>query len=42
MRLSQERRETFLTVLGETGNRRMAAEAIGVEPRLMDQRRASR
>ncbi|WP_166041022.1 hypothetical protein [Sphingosinicella sp. YJ22] len=39
MRLSQERRERFLEVLGETGNRRLAAEAIGVEPRLMDQRR---
>ena len=39
MRLSQEQRETFLEVLGETGNRRLAAEAIGVEPRLMDQRR---
>lgn len=39
MRLSPERRERFLEVLGETGNRRLAAEAIGVEPRLMDQRR---
>lgn len=26
-------------MLGQTGNRRFAAEAIGVEPRLMDQRR---
>ena len=38
-RLSQEQRERFLEVLGETGNRRLAAEAIGVEPRNMDQRR---
>src|SRR5687768_12731966 len=39
MRLAREQRDTFLEVLGETGNRRLAAEAIGVEPRLMDQRR---
>lgn len=39
MRLSSEKRERFLEVLGQTGNRRAAAEAIGVEPRLMDQRR---
>lgn len=38
-RLTQIRREKFLEVLGRTGNRRMAAEAIGFEPRLMDQRR---
>ena len=39
MRLSAEKRDRFLEVLGQTGNRRYAAEAIGVEPRLMDQRR---
>ena len=38
-RLTQARREKFLEVLGQTGNRGMAAEAIGFEPRLMDQRR---
>lgn len=38
-RLSAEERARFLEVLRETGNRRVAAEAIGVEPRLMDQRR---
>jgi hypothetical protein len=38
-RLTQARRERFLEVLARTGNRRMAAEAIGFEPRLMDQRR---
>ena len=38
-RLTQRRRERFLEVLGQTGNRRMAAEAIGFEPRSMDQRR---
>ncbi len=38
-RLSAEKRDRFLEVLGQTGNRRLAAEAIGVEPRLMDQRR---
>jgi hypothetical protein len=38
-RLSQQKRERFLEVLGQTGNRKLAAEAIGVEPRLMDQRR---
>lgn len=35
VRSSQGQRECFLEVLGE----RLAAEAIGVEPRLMDQRR---
>lgn len=39
MRLSEEKRDRFLEVLGQTGNRRAAALAIGVEPRLMDQRR---
>lgn len=38
-RLTDARRERFLEVLAQTGNRRMAAEAIGFEPRLMDQRR---
>lgn len=38
-RLTQARREKFLEVLAQTGNRRMAGEAIGFEPRLMDQRR---
>jgi hypothetical protein len=38
-RLSGEERARFLAVLRETGNRRAAAAAIGVEPRLMDQRR---
>lgn len=38
-RLSAEKRGRFLEVLGQTGNRRLAAEAIGVEARLMDQRR---
>jgi hypothetical protein len=38
-RLTQRRREKFLEVLGQTGNRRMAAEAIGFDARLMDQRR---
>ena len=41
MHLSAERRDRFLEVLGQTGNRRFAAEAIGVEPRSMDQRRGS-
>jgi hypothetical protein len=40
-RLSVEERSRFLAVLGETGNRKAAAAAIGVEPRLMDQRRES-
>lgn len=40
MRLRPEQRDRFLELLGQTGNRRYAAEAIGVEPRLMDQRRA--
>jgi hypothetical protein len=38
-RLTGARRARFLEVLAETGNRRMAAEAIGFDPRLMDQRR---
>jgi hypothetical protein len=38
-RLSGVKRERFLEVLGQTGNRTTAATAIGVEPRLMDQRR---
>jgi hypothetical protein len=38
-RLTAEQRARFLGVLGETGNRKAAAAAIGVEPRLMDQRR---
>src|SRR3712207_9565486 len=39
LRLSQEQKDRFLEVLGQTGNRRYAAEAIGGEERLMDQRR---
>jgi hypothetical protein len=38
-RFTADRRERFLEVLAQTGNRGLAAEAIGVEPRLMDQRR---
>jgi hypothetical protein len=38
-KLSAEDRARFLEVLRDTGNRKAAAEAIGVEPRLMDQRR---
>ena len=38
-RLTVEERARFLGVLRETGNRKAAAAAIGVEPRLMDQRR---
>lgn len=38
-RLTERRRGRFLEVLAQTGNRRSAAEAIGFEPRLMDQRR---
>lgn len=38
-RLSTEKRERFLEVLGQTGNRLTAAEAIGVDARSMDQRR---
>lgn len=38
-RLSGAKRERFLEVLGQTGNRTTAAAAIGVDPRLMDQRR---
>ncbi len=38
-RLSANERERFLEVLRETGNRKAAAAAIGVEPRSMDQRR---
>lgn len=39
VRLTVEQRARFLQVLRETGNRKAAAAAIGVEPRLMDQRR---
>jgi hypothetical protein len=39
VRLSAEKRERFLEVLGQTGNRTLAAEAIGMDPRGMDQRR---
>ncbi|HEX8527323.1 hypothetical protein [Allosphingosinicella sp.] len=39
LRLSREKRERFLEVLSQTGNRKAAADAIGIEPRLMDQRR---
>ncbi len=38
-RLTPEEVARFLEVLRETGNRKAAAAAIGVEPRLMDQRR---
>ena len=38
-RLTQEQRSRFLQVLRETGNRKAAAAAIGMDPRLMDQRR---
>jgi hypothetical protein len=38
-RLTADERGRFLAVLRETGNRKAAAAAIGVEPRLMDQRR---
>jgi hypothetical protein len=38
-RLTAEERARFLERLRETGNRTAAAAAIGVEPRLMDQRR---
>lgn len=38
-RLTAEERARFLQVLRETGNRKAAAAAIGVDPRLMDQRR---
>jgi hypothetical protein len=38
-RLTEEERARFLAVLRETGNRKAAAAAIGVDPRLMDQRR---
>ena len=38
-RLTGAERERFLAVLRETGNRKTAAAAIGVEPRCMDQRR---
>lgn len=37
--LTAEERARFLQVMRETGNRKAAAAAIGVEPRLMDQRR---
>jgi hypothetical protein len=39
VRLSEEKRSRFLEVLGQTGNRSLAAEAIGMDPRGMDQRR---
>jgi hypothetical protein len=39
--LTARRRAKFLEVLEKTGNRRAAAEAIGLDPRLMDQRRQS-
>lgn len=38
-RLAEGERARFLEVLRETGNRGLAAKAIGIEPRLMDQRR---
>ncbi|MGZ8285055.1 MAG: hypothetical protein ACXW27_01940 [Allosphingosinicella sp.] len=38
-RLTAQERGRFLQVLRETGNRKAAAAAIGVDPRLMDQRR---
>lgn len=38
-RLTAEERARFLAVLRETGNRKAAAASIGVDPRLMDQRR---
>lgn len=38
-RLTEDERERFLQVLRETGNRKAASAAIGVDPRLMDQRR---
>ena len=38
-RLSEAKRQRFLEVLGQTGNRAEAARAIGVDPKLMDQRR---
>lgn len=38
-RLTAQERARFLEVLRETGNRKAAAAAIGVDPRLMDQRR---
>ena len=39
VRLSGEKRARFLEVLGQTGNRRRAALAIGMAPRGMDPRR---
>jgi hypothetical protein len=39
VRLSEEKRDRFLEVLGQTGNRRAAALAIGMTPALMGQRR---
>src|SRR3954452_1478953 len=39
VRLSEEKRGRFLEVLGQTGNRSLAAEAIGMDSRGMDQRR---
>ena len=38
-KLSDEDRAMFLAELRRTGNRKLASAAIGVEPRLMDQRR---
>jgi hypothetical protein len=38
-RLGAGERKRFLDVLRQTGNRKAAAAAIGIEPRLMDQRR---
>lgn len=38
-RLTAQERTRFLEVMRETGNRKAAAAAIGVDPRLMDQRR---
>lgn len=40
-KLTEAERARFLAVLRETGNRKAASAAIGVEPRSMDQRRES-
>ncbi|HEX8193520.1 MAG TPA: hypothetical protein VF552_11550 [Allosphingosinicella sp.] len=40
VRLSREEKGRFLEVLSQTGNRKAAAEAVGIEARSMDQRRA--
>lgn len=37
--LTARRRARFLEILAQAGNRRAAAGAIGLDPRLMDQRR---